>query len=58
MQPLDLRHIALPNSIGLRGHLPTRPERVASHPLLVHRLGTLLPASSRFRLTADTLAFS
>jgi len=43
--------------IGLHGHRPTYPLR-PPNPVFVHQGSVLLPASFRFHLMMDTLAFS
>jgi len=43
---------------GLRDHLPARPVRNASYPVLVHRLAHLLHASFRPHLAATPLRFA
>jgi hypothetical protein len=53
--PPHIRRL-LPDDIGLRVFAPSRPGAVASYAVRVPRTGSLLAASFRFRLAADTLA--
>src|SRR6266550_1735454 len=46
------------DGFGLRCHWPARPALYASYPVLVHRLASLLHASSRPRLAATPLRFA
>ena len=57
MQPPHLRDIS-PGSMGLRLVRQPRPFCPALYAIPVRRLGNLPPASFRFHLTVDTLAFS
>ncbi len=45
-------------TMGIPGSLPGYPERQALYPISVRHIKCLPPASFRFHLTMDTLAFS
>ena len=56
-RPRDSRSPAL-CGYGLRGRIPARPARYATHPVLLHRVAVLLHASFRGHLAVAPLRFA